>query len=173
MGRAPSHELHIAVIVIRPPRPSDDRLSHGTATALSTYARVMALPTPKENTTAIVTGASSGIGADIARELARRGHGVTLVARREDRLKALADELAQAHSIRAEVVVADLTDADSRGDLPAQLSARGLTADILVNNAGFTTMGAASEPTVPPSSPWCARTSKRWSTCARCSCPAW
>ena len=101
----------------------------------------MALPTPKENTTAIVTGASSGIGAEIARELARRGHGLTLVARREDRLKALADELAQAHSVRIEVIAADLTDADSRGELPALLEARGLSADILVNNAGFTTMG--------------------------------
>jgi short-subunit dehydrogenase len=101
----------------------------------------MALPTPRENTTAIVTGASSGIGAEIARELARRGHGLTLVARREDRLKALADELAQAHSVRVEVIAADLTDADSRGELPALLEARGLSADILVNNAGFTTMG--------------------------------
>src|ERR1700727_1166198 len=102
----------------------------------------MALPTPKENTTAIVTGASSGIGAAIARELARRGHGLTLVARRENRLKALAEELAEAHSIRAEVIAADLIDADSRGALPAQLEERGLTPDILVNNAGFTTMGA-------------------------------
>jgi short-subunit dehydrogenase len=101
----------------------------------------MALPTPKEKTTAVITGASSGIGADIARELARRGHGVTLVARREDRLKALAGELAAAHGVRAEVVVADLTDADSRAELPSQLEARGLTSDILVNNAGFTTMG--------------------------------
>jgi uncharacterized protein len=102
----------------------------------------MALPTPKENTTAIVTGASSGIGADIARELARRGHGVTLVARREAKLKALADELAQAHAVRTEVLAADLADADSRGELPARLAERDLTPDILVNNAGFTTMGA-------------------------------
>jgi uncharacterized protein len=101
----------------------------------------MALPTPKENTTAIVTGASSGIGSEIARALAGRGHGVTLVARREDRLKSLADELAQQHHIRAEVIAADLTDADSRGELPGQVEARGLTVDILVNNAGFTTMG--------------------------------
>ena len=50
--------------------------------------------------------------------------GLTLVARREDRLKALADELAQAHSVRAEVIAADLTDADSRGELPAQLASR-------------------------------------------------
>ncbi len=105
------------------------------------YALGMALPVPKENTTAVVTGASSGIGADIARELARRGHGVTLVARREDRLKALADELAGAHRVRTEVIAADLTDAGSRAELPAQLDARGLTPDIVVNNAGFTTMG--------------------------------
>jgi len=104
----------------------------------------MALPTPKQNTTAIVTGASSGIGTEIARELARRGHGLTLVARRGDRLKALADELAQAYTIRAEVIAADLTDADSRRQLPAQLESRGLSADILVNNAGFTTMGPVS-----------------------------
>ncbi len=81
----------------------------------------MALPTPKENTTAIVTGASSGIGSEIARALAGRGHGVTLVARREDRLKALADELAQQHHVRTEVIAADLTDADSRGELPGQV----------------------------------------------------
>ena len=101
----------------------------------------MALPTAKENTTALVTGASSGIGAEIARELARRGHGLTLVARREDRLKALADELAAPHRVRAEVIATDLTDARSRAELPGHVAQRGLVVDILVNNAGFTTMG--------------------------------
>jgi short-subunit dehydrogenase len=105
----------------------------------------MALPTPRENTTAIVTGASSGIGKEMALELARRGHGLTLVARREDRLLALAAELSASYAVRAEVIAADLSDADSRGELPAQLASRGLTADILVNNAGFTTMGRVSK----------------------------
>ena len=105
----------------------------------------MALPAPSPDTTALVTGASSGIGADIARELAKRGHGVTLVARREDRLRALADELASAHGIRAEVVAADLTDADARERLVAEVASRGLTVEILVNNAGFGTGGRFQE----------------------------
>jgi len=101
----------------------------------------MALPTPKDTATALVTGASSGIGADIARELAGRGHGVTLVARRQDRLKELADELTAKYGVRAEVLAADLTVADSRAAIPDEVERRGLTVDILVNNAGFTTMG--------------------------------
>ena len=120
----------------------------------------MSLPPPKENSTALVTGSSSGIGAEIARELAKRGHGLTLVARREDRLKALADELSAAHNVRCEVLAADLTDADSRGALPAEIERRGLTVDILVNNAGFTTMGAVHKGVARPSCPWCVPTSK-------------
>jgi short-subunit dehydrogenase len=112
--------------------------------ALVTYALAMALPTPQDNTTAVITGASSGIGAAIARQLAGRGLGVTLVARRQERLKELADEIAQAHSVRAEVVTADLTDPRARAELPAQLEARGLVVDVLVNNAGFSTMGPVS-----------------------------
>jgi short-subunit dehydrogenase len=53
----------------------------------------MALPPPSTDSTCVVTGASSGIGAEVARELSRRGYAVTLVARREDRLRELADEL--------------------------------------------------------------------------------
>ena len=62
----------------------------------------MSLPAPAADCTAVVTGASSGIGAEIARQLARRGHGVTLVARSEAKLKALAEELS-ADGVRAEV----------------------------------------------------------------------
>ncbi len=70
----------------------------------------MALPTPAPNSTALVTGASSGIGVEIARELAARGHGLTLVARREERLRELATELARRTGIRAEVIAADLSE---------------------------------------------------------------
>jgi hypothetical protein len=95
-----------------------------------------------------VTGASSGIGREIARLLAGRGLGVTLVARREDRLRELADELSAGHRIRAEVVAADLTDEASRDGVATELASRGLTVDVLVNNAGFSTVGpvAASDP---------------------------
>ncbi|MGH9207612.1 MAG: SDR family NAD(P)-dependent oxidoreductase, partial [Acidimicrobiales bacterium] len=69
----------------------------------------MSLPPPAADRTAIVTGASSGIGEAIARELARRGYGVSLVARRGQRLKALAAELTGS-GVRVEVLVADLSD---------------------------------------------------------------
>ncbi len=99
----------------------------------------MALNPPTPTSTCVVTGASSGIGVDIARELARRGRGVTLVARREGRLKVLADELSTAHGVRAEVVAADLSDPDSRQAMVDEIAGRGLTVDVLVNNAGFGT----------------------------------
>jgi short-subunit dehydrogenase len=86
-----------------------------------------------------VTGASSGIGAEIARELARRGLGVTLAARREDRLRELAAELGS--SVRAEVVACDVADPASRERMAAQLRERGLNVEVLVNNAGFSTAG--------------------------------
>ncbi|MCU1497150.1 MAG: ydfG 2 [Acidimicrobiales bacterium] len=101
----------------------------------------MTLPVPGPDRTALVTGASSGIGVELARLLAARGHGVTLVARREDRLRALADELAASAGVRTEVIAADLTDAGSREGVVRQLDERALEVDILVNNAGFSTMG--------------------------------
>src|SRR3954451_3912453 len=99
----------------------------------------MPLPAPAPDRTAIVTGASSGIGTELARELARRGHGVTLVARCGDRLKATAGEIAAAHSVRPEVVAADLSDEHSRANIAKELDNRGLTVDVLVNNAGLST----------------------------------
>lgn len=108
----------------------------------------MALPIPAPDRTCVVTGASSGIGTELARQLAARGHGVTLVARSEDKLHALADELASTHQIRAEVVPADLTDVDARAAVIDTVTERGLTIDILCNNAGFSTTGpvATSDP---------------------------
>ncbi|SNS85827.1 SDR family NAD(P)-dependent oxidoreductase [Rhodococcoides kyotonense] len=104
----------------------------------------MSLPTPAPDRTAVVTGASSGIGEEIARELTRRGHGVTLVARREDKLAALAAELGD----RAHVLAADLSNRSERAGLLGRVEALGLTPDILVNNAGLSTLGpvAASDP---------------------------
>ena len=97
----------------------------------------MPLPPPDPGSTALVTGASSGIGAELARGLAERGHGVTLVARREDRLKTLADELAETFGVRTEVVPADLAHESERDQLADAIAARELTVEILVNNAGF------------------------------------
>ena len=101
----------------------------------------MALPPPSPTSTALVTGASSGIGTELARQLAARGHGVTLVARREARLTELARELHKAHGVRSEVVALDLADATARAGLPAAIGERGLTVEVLVNNAGFSTTG--------------------------------
>ncbi len=100
----------------------------------------MALPPPAADRTALVTGASSGIGAEIARTLARRGHGVTLVARREEQLRELADELA-ATGVRVEVLPTDLADRSARAALPGRVDDLGLAVDILVNNAGLSTLG--------------------------------
>jgi hypothetical protein len=105
----------------------------------------MGLPEPRAEGTALVTGASAGIGAEIARELARRGHGVTLVARRRERLEELARELSDAHGVRAEVLPCDLTDAAARAELPGRVEALGLEVDVLVNNAGFGTSGCFHE----------------------------
>jgi short-subunit dehydrogenase len=97
----------------------------------------VALPAPSESATALVTGASSGIGEAIARQLASRGHGLTLVARREERLRKLASDVAQKHGVRAEVIGADLGDQASRDRVEAEIAEMGLEVEVLVNNAGF------------------------------------
>jgi len=103
----------------------------------------MSLPKPGPDRVALVTGASQGIGAEIARELARRGHRVVLVARSADKLEELATELRSSGG-RADVLTADLADRSARAVLPARLMKLGVTVDILVNNAGFSTMGRVS-----------------------------
>src|SRR5687768_1222241 len=95
--------------------------------------------------TALVTGASSGIGMEFARQLAGRGHDVVLVARSADRLERLAGELRDAHGVRAEVVVQDLSAPDAASVVAEELAARGLSVDLLVNNAGFGTVGRFEE----------------------------
>lgn len=94
---------------------------------------------------ALVTGASSGIGAEIAREYARRGKPLILTARREDRLLALADEL-QAR-VPCTVLAADLADPAVPEALFAQVQALGLHVDTLVNNAGYGVPGQFLTPT--------------------------
>lgn len=100
----------------------------------------MALPSPSADHTALVTGASSGIGTEIARELARRGRNVTLVARSEAKLRDLANELTAA-GVRADVLATDLSERAQRAALPDRVTELGLTVDILVNNAGLSTIG--------------------------------
>ena len=84
---------------------------------------------------ALVTGASAGIGTAIARELARRGHPLVLTARREDRLRQLAEELSP--QVPCHIVAADLADPDAPAHLVEQLAERGIGVDLLVNNAGY------------------------------------
>jgi uncharacterized protein len=97
----------------------------------------MGLPEPSVSSTSLVTGASSGIGAAIASELASRGHSVTLVARREERLRSLATDLAADHGVEAEVIACDLGDEAERDRLATELRNRGRLVEVLVNNAGF------------------------------------
>lgn len=98
---------------------------------------------------ALITGASSGFGAEFARLFAADGHDVVLVARRRDRLEALAKELEAARQIHAHVIELDLGKPDAVESLMATLEAQGLSSlEFLVNNAGFGTNGpfAQSDP---------------------------
>lgn len=104
--------------------------------------RITLLPAQEENsmTTALITGASSGIGAVYARRLAARGHNLVLVARATDRLNTLADELRNAHNVVIEVITADLVDAVQLDPILQRLRSDP-PIDILVNNAGAGLIG--------------------------------
>ena len=89
----------------------------------------------------LITGASTGIGAAFARKLAKRGRNVLLVARSEDKLIALCNELGRLSGIRAQYVVMDLSERDAAAHLFEETQKRELEIDMLVNNAGFGSMG--------------------------------
>jgi short-subunit dehydrogenase len=93
---------------------------------------------------ALVTGASSGIGEAFARLLAREGMHVALAARREDRLRKLAGELAAAHGVRTHVTALDLAREGAAETLHAATERAGLAVDLLVNNAGLAFSGPTS-----------------------------
>ncbi len=91
--------------------------------------------------TTLITGASSGIGEVFARRLAARGRNVLLVARSEDKLVRLCNELGRSNSVRAQHVAMDLSEPESPARLFEEARRRGITVDTLVNNAGFGSFG--------------------------------
>ena len=93
----------------------------------------------------LITGASSGIGEAFARRLAREGHNLFLVARSEDKLKELCNELSARHGISAKFLSADLIDVDSDVAVFEETQKQGLEIDWLINNAGFGSMGDFAE----------------------------
>lgn len=93
----------------------------------------------------LVTGASGGIGADLARVFARNGHDLALVARSQDRLNALADEIATSGRPRPITITCDLAAAGAVDMVAAQLAAADAVLDILVNNAGYGLLGAVAD----------------------------
>ncbi len=93
----------------------------------------------------LITGASAGIGAALAREFAQHGHALVLTARRQAQLDALADEIAAQGRPRPSVIAADLATANGPAALAEAMRAAGLEPAIVVNNAGFGLMGAAAD----------------------------
>src|SRR5687768_9543723 len=94
---------------------------------------------------ALVTGASSGLGEELAKRLAQRGANLVLTARSEERLANLATDLQRINGIQTRVVAADLSRADGADALLAGVRAHGVTIAHLVNNAGFGSAGAFAE----------------------------
>lgn len=95
--------------------------------------------------TVLITGASGGIGEALARIFAEHQHDLVLVARSQDKLQGLSDELSRTHGIRARAVAADLGVPDAPNQLFQTLEDQGVRIDVLVNNAGFGARGAFAE----------------------------
>lgn len=105
----------------------------------------MSLPHPSPDSVVVVTGASSGIGAELARQLAALGHDLVLVARRADRLEQIAEELRAEHACEVLVHAADLTRAKARKGLIGFVDQSGRAIAGLCNNAGYGLSGRAWE----------------------------
>lgn len=95
--------------------------------------------------TVLVTGASSGIGMELARLFAQEGHSLVLLARGRKALEALAQELQTQHKVAAQVLEADLCDPQAPANIAQELSRINLHVDVLVNNAGFGLLGPHAE----------------------------
>lgn len=91
--------------------------------------------------TALVTGASKGLGEEFARDLARRGANLVLVARSEQPMRALAEHLRRDRGVHVEVIVADLSDRDAAAEIVRRVDKLDLKVDLLVNNAGIGAVG--------------------------------
>ncbi|MCQ8896489.1 SDR family oxidoreductase [Limnobacter humi] len=95
--------------------------------------------------TALITGASAGIGAAFARHLAAEGYSLLLVARRQDRLTEIADELTRKHGVRCTVLAADLSDPSAPSQIMEYAQAHGIAIDVLINNAGLSGKSAFAD----------------------------
>lgn len=95
--------------------------------------------------TVLVTGASSGIGLELARQFAAAGSALVLVARREDRLRRLAEEIGRQHGVRVDVLPADLSQPGACQQIHDLCQAERWTVDVLVNSAGFASLGQVAQ----------------------------
>ena len=95
----------------------------------------------KNKETALITGASGGIGYELAKEMAQKGHDLIVVARSEDKLRAMAQAFKQQYGVQVDVIAKDLLQPSAPDEIFTELQDAGKTIDILVNNAGFASYG--------------------------------
>ncbi len=100
---------------------------------------------PNAPTVALITGASEGIGYELAKCFARERHNLVLVARNEEKLKSVAAEISSAYGVQVSYIVQDLSDADAARQVFEEVQKQGMAIDFLVNNAGTGTYGIFAE----------------------------